>query len=92
MVWTQQEPKKIYIWVEYTSPFTPWANTVAYYPLTSSTTVNNQVSGGTNLTNSNVVFWVANGVDCATISGNSTTSNHGPSSYLYNNLFLGRNR
>ena len=45
----------------------PWANTVAYYPLTSSSTVNDMKWSGTayNLTNSWISFWTLWWVDCA---------------------------
>ena len=45
----------------------PWANTVAYYPLTSNTTVNDMKGSWTayNLTNSWVSFGTYNWVDCA---------------------------
>jgi hypothetical protein len=82
--------KKVYKWSTQVrptlSPREPWVNTVAYYPLTSATTVNNQVSGGTNLTNSNVTFWTAHWVNCATISGNDTTTWHTADKYLYANI------
>lgn len=42
----------------------PWANTVAYYPLTSTTTVNDMSGNNRNLTNNNVVFWVYQWVNC----------------------------
>ena len=82
--------KKVYKWSTQIRPTLwprePWANTVAYYPLTSATTVNNQVSGGTDLTNSNVTFWTAHWVNCATISGNDTTTWHTADKYLYANI------
>ena len=63
----------------------PWANTVAYRPLTSATTVNDQSWNSNNLTNSNVVFGTAHWIDCATISWNSDTI-HSASIYLYWNI------
>lgn len=42
----------------------PWANTIAYYPLTSSSTVNDQSWNGYNLTNNWASFGTYNGVDC----------------------------
>jgi hypothetical protein len=63
----------------------PWANTIAYYPLTSTTTVNDQSGNNRNLTNSNVSFWTQFGVDCAYISWNADSS-HSVSKYLYWNI------
>lgn len=79
-------------WITYgsavstTAGWQPWANTVAYYPLTSSTTVNDMSGNNRNLTNSNVSFWTQFGVDCATISGNNTTTQHTADKYLYANI------
>ena len=42
----------------------PWANTVAYYPLTSTTTVNDMSGNNRNLTNNNVVFGTYQWVNC----------------------------
>ena len=44
--------KKIYIWNRQVRPsgWKPWANTIAYYPLTSSTTVNDMSGNNRNLT------------------------------------------
>ena len=42
----------------------PWANTLAYYPLTSTTTVNDMSGNNKTLTNQGGVFWTYNGVDC----------------------------
>ena len=47
----------------------PWANTLAYYPLTSTTTVNDESGNSLNLTNSNTQFWTYNWVDCAYFNG-----------------------
>ena len=81
--------KKVYKWSTQVRPTLwprePWANTVAYYPLTSATTVNNQVSWGTNLTSSNIVFGIANWVNCATISWN-TDDYHNADKLLYWNI------
>lgn len=46
----------------------PGANTLAYYPLTSSTTVNDQSWNNRNLTNNWTSFGVYSGVDCAYFS------------------------
>ena len=47
--------------------WTPWSNTIAYYPLTSATTVNDMSGNNYNLTNynSNVTFWTYQWVSCA---------------------------
>ena len=58
----------------------PGSNTIAYYPLTSTTTTSDMKWSGTayNLTNSgNVTFWTYNWVSCAYFNG---TTNW----YLYN--------
>ena len=55
----------------------PWPNTVAYYPLTSVSTVNDMSWNSHTLTNSNVTFGVNQWVDCAVSSG---------SNYLYANI------
>jgi len=46
----------------------PWANTIAYYPLTSTDTVNDLSWNGYNLTNSNVTFWTYAWVSCASFN------------------------
>lgn len=61
-VWTD-ELKNAYIW-EYVEWWQPWANTVAYYPLNSISTVNDMSGNNHNLTNNNVVFWTYQWVDC----------------------------
>lgn len=46
--------------------WTPWANTVIYYPLTSTTTVEDKSWNWYDLTNNgNVTFWTNAWVDCA---------------------------
>ena len=46
-------------------PFTPWVNTLAYYPLTSTSTVNDRSGNNNNLTQSwTVTFWVNWWVNC----------------------------
>lgn len=63
-VWTNTM-KNAYIW-EYI-PRQPWANTLAYYPLTSSTTTSDMKWSWTayNLTNNWVSFGTYAGVSCA---------------------------
>lgn len=58
---------------EYVAPgWQPWADTLAYYPLTSQTTVNDMSGNWYNLTNHNSTsFWTYNGVDCAYFDNNS---------------------
>lgn len=58
----------------------PWENTVAYYPLTSTSTVNEQSWKSKTLTNSGVTFGTYQWVDCAYFDG---------SHYLYNNTSYG---
>lgn len=79
MVLVQKEIKRITIRPNGTEKqirpvWTPWANTIAYYPLTSSSTVNDMSWNGYDLTNN---WWVTFGVywwvDCA--SFNSTARN-----------------
>lgn len=61
-IWTSGVLKNAYIG-EY--GWKPWSNTVAYYPLTSTTTVNDQSWNNRNLTNSWVTFWTYKWIDCA---------------------------
>lgn len=64
--------------------YTPTVNTVAYYPLNSTTTVNDKSWNSKNMTSSwTVTFWTNGGVDCAYFNGG----------YLYINesLILGAN-
>ena len=56
--------KNMYIG-EYIAPRSPWANTIAYYPLDSTNTVNDLSWNNQTLSNSGVVFWTYNWVDCA---------------------------
>lgn len=59
----------VYIW---TDEWAPWANTVAYYPLNSTTTVNDMSWNNKNLTNyNNVPFWTYQWVSCASFNGSS---------------------
>lgn len=51
----------------------PWANTVAYYPLTSTSTVNDMSGNELTLTNNwNAVFWTYDWVDCAYFNWNAS--------------------
>ncbi len=61
---TEKELKNAYIW-EYVAPRTPWANTIAYYPLTSITTTSDESGNWHTLSNNSVQFWTYNWVDCA---------------------------
>lgn len=66
---TETELKNAYIG-EY--GWQPWANTVAYRPLNSTTTVNDQSWNNRNLTNyNNVAFGTYAGVNCAYFNGSS---------------------
>lgn len=43
----------------------PWVNTIAYYPLTSTSTVNDMSGNGYNMTlHNNPIFWTSYWVDC----------------------------
>lgn len=44
--------------------YTPWSNTVVYYPLTSTSTVNDSSWNWHTLNNYNVTFWELQWVDC----------------------------
>ena len=72
----------IYVW---NNEWLPNANTVAYYPLTSSSTTSDKSWNSRNMTNSNVSFWTQFWVDCAYISWNAD-STHTVSKYLYWNI------
>lgn len=50
--------------VTYQQWWQPWANTIAYYSLTSSSTTNDESGNGYNLTNSWATFGTYGGVDC----------------------------
>lgn len=68
MVLVQKELKNAYIG-EYR---VPWANTIAYYPLTSTTTTSDMSWNNKNLTNyNNVSFWTYQWVSCASFNGSS---------------------
>lgn len=60
-VW-QTDLKKRYVWVD--EPWQPWTNTVAYRPLTNTTTVNDQSWNGYNLTQTGGSFVTLDWVDC----------------------------
>lgn len=82
-IWTT-EPKSIYVWTTPVkevyvgttkvrpSEWKPWANTVAYRPLNSTTTVNDQSWNNYNLTQTGGSFGTYNGVNCF-YNGGSTT-------------------
>ena len=59
----------------YPVPFKPWANTLAYYPLNSVSTVNDLSGNGRNLTNNWVTFWTYDWIDCAYFSWSSYLKN-----------------
>lgn len=64
--------QRIYVGSNLVRPigWTPWSNTIAYRPLTSTTTLNDQSGNNYNLTNKgSVTFWTYKGVDCAYFSG-----------------------
>lgn len=60
----------VYFWTEY--KWQPWTNTVAYRPLTSTTTVNDQSWNNYTLTQTGGSFTTLDGVDCF-YNGWSTT-------------------
>lgn len=69
-IWTSGELKNAYIG----EVWTPWANTLAYYPLTATTTTNDMKGSWTlyNLENyNNVAFWTYAGVSCASFTWNN---------------------
>lgn len=69
MTLIQTSPKSIKLWVDEPA-WQPWVNTVAYYPLNSTTTVNDMSGNGLNLTNTNATFGTYNGVSCVKFSWN----------------------
>lgn len=70
MVLIEKDLKKRYVWVDY--QWTPWDNTVAYRPLNSTTTVNDQSGNGYTLTQTWGSFTTLDWVDCF-YNGWSTT-------------------
>lgn len=69
MVLKEQAVKHVYIW-EYSEQPTPggwqpWPNTVAYFPLTSTTTYYDQTENENNLDGGSATYWVYQGIDCA---------------------------
>jgi len=67
----------MYIWQQKIRPsgwgrWQPWANTIAYYPLTSTTTTSDESGNWNTLTNNNVTFWTYQWVDCASFNGSSS--------------------
>ena len=48
----------------------PWVNTIAYYPLNSTDTINDKSWNSRNLTNNWLTFWTYNWVDCANMTSN----------------------
>lgn len=60
--------KNAFIWYWWA----PWSNTIAYYPLTSSTTVNDMSGNNRNLTNNWwITFWTNWWIDCASFSSSN---------------------
>ena len=63
---------KIYVGTQQVRPvWKPWSNTIAYYPLTSTTTVNDMSGNNRNLTNHSVSFNTYDWVNCAYFNGSS---------------------
>lgn len=70
---TENPLQNAYIGEYVEKPFTPWANTIAYRPLTSSTTVNDQSWNNKNLTNHwGVTFGTYGGVSCVSFDNTQT--------------------
>lgn len=59
----------VYIWND---TWLPNKDTIAYYPLNATTTVNDMSGNSKTLTNNNVTFWTYNWVDCANFSGSQS--------------------
>ena len=71
---------KVFLWDTQVRPsgwwgWQPWANTIAYYPLTSTTTTSDESGNGNTLTNRNVSFWTYQWVSCASFNGSSSRLN-----------------
>lgn len=60
----------------------PWVNTVAYYPLTSTTTTSDESGNWHTLSNHSVQFWTYNWVDCANCNIVYSHSNNNISIYV----------
>lgn len=56
----------VYIYKDWS--WEPWSNTIAYYPLNSTNTVNDMSGNNKNMTNNWVSFGTYNGVSCASFS------------------------
>lgn len=62
---------KVFLWDTQVRPsgWQPWANTLAYYPLTSTSTVNDMSGNNRNLTNNwSTTFWTYWGISCASMN------------------------
>ena len=75
--WAESDGKHYFIYHEETVwPRTPWANTVAYYPLNSTDTTSDMKGTGIayDLTNvGSVTFWTNQWVDCAAFDGTTNS-------------------
>jgi hypothetical protein len=67
--WTEKELQNAYIG-EYPERWQPWANTLAYYPLTQD--ANDYSGNNRNWTASNVNYTALSWVDCAVFNGNNS--------------------
>ena len=67
--------QRIYIGTNLVRPkWHPWADTIAYYPLNSTTTVNDQSGNNRNLTKYwSCAFWTYQWVDCAYLPWNTSS-------------------
>lgn len=72
--------KKIFLWSEQVWPdsgWKPWANTIAYYPLTTSTTTSDMSGNNRNLTQvDNSTFWTYLWVNCVYVYWNTQSWFH----------------
>ena len=76
--------RNAYIWEAQRSP---WSNTIAYYPLNSSTTVNDMSGNGYTLTNDWTSFWTYGWVDCAYFPSRNTKILYRDLPMTWNNPF-----
>ena len=63
----------------------PWVNTIAYYPLTSTTTTSDESGNGHNLTNSGAAFGTYGGVDCVYLDNTDSKKLYTTISWLSGN-------
>lgn len=75
MVLQQQEPKKIYVWVDeqvrHYTRYTPTSTTLLYLPLETTHTYTDQSGTSKSMSNSGTQFWTYSNIDCAYFNGSS---------------------